>query len=283
MSEQQNMDPAQLHKMTEVMGADLRNIKEELKREREEKERIIKEQKEREEEFNRMQKHLNTVKDEKKQYYSGVIDDKVKPYLEALRKQSDGDARLGDSLNHFQKQLDDGLDNAFMDPSQLATLQVAVAASADAAAAEAKNQVTSSKLEELFQSQKQWEEKFSSLQKEKEEIEKVKTETEKKMEESNSVAAKLAEELKKELSELRAKHESTITNAEGHFDKAADVAMTDAPATDNTTPAVVDTPAHVDTPAPVAVTATASKNFYGGFDTLFDFTPREWKSNGRDN
>lgn len=279
---QKTMDPAQLHKMTEVLGADLRSMKEELDRERQEKQRIIDEQKAREEEFTRMQNHLNVVKEEKKQYYSNVIDTKVKPYLDDLRKQSDGDARLGDSLTDFQQQLDIGLDNAFMDPRQLATLQVAVAASADAEAAKAKDQVTSSKLEELFQSQKQWEEKFQTLQKEKDELEKVKTDTQKDMEDANVIKEKMVEDLKKELAELKAKHDTTLTNAEGHFEKEADVPMTDvsAPMTGVTapTPVIPSIPA----PATTTIAATASKNFHGGFDTLFDFSPRDgWRSNSK--
>jgi predicted secreted protein len=76
---QKNMDATQLHKMTEVLGADLRSMKEQLEAERAEKQRILDEQKAREEEFAKMQEHMNMVKEEKKQYYSGLIDEKVKP------------------------------------------------------------------------------------------------------------------------------------------------------------------------------------------------------------
>lgn len=273
-----NMDPTQLHKMAEVLGTDLRAVQDELHKEREEMKRMIASHKERDDEYNRMERHLNTVKEEKKQYYSNVIDNKVKPYLEGLRRQSDGDARLGDSLSQFQQQLDVGLNNAFMDPSQLATLQVAVAASADAEAAKAKNQITSSKLEELFQSQKQWEEKFQTLQKEKDDLEQVKTNNHKEMEDSNATKEKMVEELKKELEELKAKHDSTLTNAEGHFNKEADVAMTDV-VTTTTNGARVPNVVPMINHATVAATAS-DIHYHGGFSTLFDFTPREsWRSN----
>ena len=271
------MDPAQLHKMTEVLGADLRTIKEELEKERKEKQRIIDEQKAREDEFNRMQQHLNAVKEEKKQYYSGMIDSKVKPFLDDLRKQSENDPRVNDSLNLFQDQLNKGLDNAFMDPQELATLQVAVAASAA-------SQVTSSKLEELFQSQKQWEEKFTALQKEKEEIESAKVEAQKKMEETSTLKEQMVENLKKELAELKAKHEKSLNNVEGHFEgeaKMEDV-KDDAPATTSVPASAPAAPENTTAPAvSQTVAATASdRTFYGGFNTLFDFTPRQnWRSN----
>jgi flagellar biosynthesis GTPase FlhF len=275
-SNQKTMDPAQLHKMTEVMGADLRSMKDELQREREDKERIVKEQKVREEEFIRMQGHLNAVKEEKKMHYSTVMDKQVRPYLEGLRKSGGDDKRLDDSLSNFQQQLDVGLDNAFMDPSQLATLRVAVAASADAEAAKEKNQVTASKLEELFQTQKQWEEKFNSLQEEKNTLEQTRTDTQKEMETANTTKEQMVEDLKKELAELKAKHDTTLNNAEGHFKPDADVAMT------NVTPTISAPVAPVAPILPTVTTieATASSNFYGGFDTLFDFTPRDgWRSN----
>lgn len=279
---QKTMDPTQLHKMNEVLGADLRSMKEELEKERKEKERILSETKVRDEEFARMQQHLNTVKEEKRQYYSGMINDKVKPFLDDLRKQSQDDSRMSTSINLFQDELSSGLDNAFMDPKQLATLQVAVAASAA-------NQVTSSKLEELFQSQKQWEEKYGLLQKEKEALQVAKEEAAKTLSESNDTKEKMVEALKKELEELKAKHEKSINNVEGHFEgdtKMEDVKDTPsapAPAAGATTAAVT---APVAGAAPVTsqtVAATASdSNFYGGFNTLFDFAPREsWRSQGR--
>jgi DNA repair exonuclease SbcCD ATPase subunit len=283
---QKTMDPTQLHKMTEVLGADLRSMKEQLEKERQEKQRIIEEQKAREAEFTKMQEHLNRVKEEKKQYYSGMIDSKVKPFLEDLRKQSHNDSRMSDSLSRFENQLNQGLDNAFMDPDQLATLQVAVAASAA-------NQVTSSKLEELFQSQKQWEEKFGALQKEKEELEKAQSDAKKQLEEANSLKEKMVEDLKRELEELKAKHEKSINNAESHFEEGVEPKMTDAvPPAAATTPAATAAPVP-SMPAPAipavsqqttTIPATASdKNFYGGFNTLFDFTPRDsWRSNRRD-
>lgn len=279
-SAQKTLDPTQLHKMTEVLGADLRSMKEQLEKERAEKQRIIDEQKAKEAEFAKMQEHLELVKKEKKQYYSGMIDNKVKPYLEGLREQSKNDPRMNDSLNLFQEQLNSGLENAFMDPQQLATLQVAVAASAA-------NQVTSSKLEEMFQTQKQWEEKFNALQKEKEEIEKARGDTAKQLEESNTLKEKMVEDLKKELAELKAKHEKSLNNAEGHFEQAPKMEDVKEPAvpadgtqvppqTTMAPPAIPSIPQQQTT-----VAATASdKNFYGGFNTLFDFTPRDsWRSN----
>lgn len=283
---QKNMDATQLHKMTEVLGADLRSMKEQLEAERAEKQRILDEQKAREEEFAKMQEHMNMVKEEKKQYYSGLIDEKVKPYFEDLKKQSENDSRMTESLNRFQTQLDTGLENAFMDPDQLATLQVAVAASAA-------NQVTSSKLEELFQTQKQWEEKFGALQKEKEELETAQTEAKKQLEESNTLKEKMVEDLKKELAELKAKHEKSINNAEGHFEEGTDAKMEDAEKkpVETTTEVTQESAPAAPAPAVPAVTpaaqatveATASSgNYYRGFETLFDFSPRDnWRSNSK--
>lgn len=280
------LDPTQLQKMTEVLGNDLRSIKEELDRERKEKQRIMEEQKAKEEEFHRMREHLNAVKEEKKQYYSGMIDQKVKPFLDDLRKQSENDPRVSDSLNLFQEQLNKGLDNAFMDPQELATLQVAVAASAA-------NQVTSSKLEELFQSQKQWEEKFSSLQKEKEALEAAKAEAQKKLEEDGTLKEKMVEDLKKELAELKAKHEKSLNNVEGHFEDVdtkmedvkapeAAVAGTVVGTTGGSPPEVAAPPAATNTVSQTVAATASDSTFYGGFNTLFDFTPRNnWRSNAK--
>lgn len=265
------MDPAQLEKMTEVLGADLRNIKEELKREREEKERIVREQQAKEAEYKKMQEQMNGVIAEKKEYYSNVINNNVKPFLEDLKKQSENDSRLSSSMSIFERDLNKGLEDAFMDPSQLATLQVAVAASAA-------NQVTSSKLEKLFQTQKQWEEKYTALQEEKEKLLKEQNESKKEWDSANGVKDKMVEELKKELSEIKAKYEKSINNADGHFSKNSEnTKMEDVEMTAET----VDAP-----PAPVenaqTIAATASASYHGGFGTLFDFTPRtNWRSNAQ--
>lgn len=285
-SEQKSMDPQQLKKMSEVLSHDLRKIKQELEEEKKEKARIAEEQKAREEEYARMKEHMDRIREEKKQYYSGIIDQKVKPYFEDLRKNSENDARMTESIARFEKQLDTGLNDAFMDPDQLATLQVAVAASAA-------NQMNASKLEELFQSQKQWEEKFGAMQSEKEALAKATEEAKKQLDESNALKDKMVEDLKKELAELRAKHEKSINNVEGHFEEGTDVKMEDvaqsgqvpaqAPAQTTPTP-VTGGPPPAQAPAQAApattVQATASKShFYKGFETLFDFTPGDdWRT-----
>jgi hypothetical protein len=99
------------------------------------------------------------------------------------------------------------------------------------------------------------------------------------MEESNVISAKMVEELKKELGELKAKHESNIRNVDGHFDKESDVTMPDAVVAPAPVDDVVGAPVAPPVGAPMGA-ATASGNSYVGFNKRFDFTPRNgWRSN----
>lgn len=246
------LDPQQLHKMTEAMGADLRALKERLDRELAEKDALVKQREAEQKEMETLRSHMNQVKEEKKRHFAGMIQTDVKPFLENLRKNGENDERFTNSLDRFEENLNKGLNDAFMDQDSMATLQtIRAAASA--------NQVTSSKLEELFQSQKQWEEKFGSLQKENEELlAKTAAAAEKE---------KMVEELKKELAELKAVQEKTVANVESHFEKPA----AEAPVTQQQTQ---------EQPQIVTATASSSDAYFNGFETLFDFKPREnWRSN----
>lgn len=254
-----NMDPEQLHKMSEVLGQDLVKARQALEQEREEKEKLAREREEMRREFEQMKQQMDMVKDEKRQQYTKMIESKVKPFLEELKTKGEaGDSRLSSSVSRFQDNLNKGLENAFMDPDSLATLHVAVAASSA-------NQVTSSKLEELFQSQQQWETKFSDLKKEKTELEAAQTTASAELEARNKELAALAAEL----AALKEKFSTSVNNTASHF------VPTDTLSSE------------LEAPAPQMVTATASATTAGttttpsistGFDSLFDFTPTSsWK------
>lgn len=264
------MDEQQLHQMTEVLGADLRSMKSQLESERAEKQRLIDEAAAREQEFKQMQDNMNAVKEEKRQHFEGMIKSSVDPFLADLRKSGENDARFTESVDRFRQNLNKGLDGAFMDKNDMAAFQtIRAAASA--------NQVTSSRLEELFQSQKQWEEKFNELETEKKALEAASSDAVKAASEGEALKDKMLADLKKELSELKAIHEKNVNNVEAHFEGGT---TPTAPV-----PEVPEVPAMpaADAP-PVAVAATASSDhYYNGFETLFDFKPRNnWRSNKRD-
>jgi chromosome segregation ATPase len=260
---QQVSDEAQYRKMSEVLSGKVRTMQEELERERAERARVEEEraraQKEYEEERARVQKeheemraHLDRIKQEKKQEFSHVIAQDVRPFLDGLKKSE----RAAPSIQHFERMLEKGLEDAFMDENSLATLNTIRAAASS-------NQVTSSKLEEMFQNQKAWEEKLAVLQKEKQEAEeRARAQEEEKV--------RMLEELRKELAELKQAKQAAdenIKNVESHFESAP---AAPAPATS--------------APAPPVITATASSSTEStGLGTLFSFEPRtNWKSTSND-
>lgn len=270
--ESKAMDATQLKKMSETLSTDLRRIKEQLDKELKEKEVMKKENEARIAEMEKLRSQVNAVKEEKKQTFSGIIEKDIKPYLESLRKSGESDSRFTSSVDVFEESLNKGLDDAFMSPESMAQLQV-VRAAASA------NQVTSSRLEELFQSQKEWETKFQALQDEKAKLEEQTTISAKELEEQNAAKEKVLEELKKELAELKAVHEKSktnINNVEAHFKENEQVAKDTSNPIDQTTSSEVAPPVA----QTVAATASSKSNFCNGFETLFDFTPRsDWKRN----
>lgn len=207
-------------RMSEALSNDLvveRKKAEQIAREKAELEKALKEREEalkaredefrsREEAYQRMQSQVDAIKEEKKKQFEGIIQKEVRPYLEQLRKSAPDNTQFSTSIDTFESQLSKGLDNAFMDKESMATLQTIHAAASA-------NQVTSSKLEEVFQNHKTLQTRVEAAEKAKEDIDLLlkKTQEEKDKE---------IEELKKTLDELHKKHTeaaANINNAKAHF------------------------------------------------------------------
>lgn len=281
--QQAQMDPVQLKKMAETLGEDVRALKQQLEAANAEKDRIAQEKASRDEEFERLNKDMTQVKEEKKRNFSEVVQTDVKPFFERLKK--DQDPRLVENMAMVEEQISTGLEDAFMKPKDMALFQTVRAANSALTA-------TSQELERMFQSEREWTEKFNALQKEKEEYESKTQESSKAVEEAQALKDKALEDLKAELAQLKAVHSKNLAAVENHFDgdgadgavdsTAADGATTATPMeTDGAAPAPAEAPA-----ADATVRAEASNrgtNFYGGFETLFDFKPNTgWRNNRRD-
>lgn len=268
-SQEKQMDNSQLVKMSDALSKDLRAMKEQLDNERREKELLIKAQQERDVELEELRKHMSSIKDEKKKHFSAMIESDVKPFLNTLRESGKEDERFTQCVDKFESNMNAGLEDAFMNEDQMAQLQVLRAAASA-------NQVTSSKLEELFKSQKEWESKFSALQNEKDDIIKSRSEMEEELKKANIEKEKLVEDLKRELEELRSTHNKTkenIKNVDSHFHGNSPVTEnTEAPATTS-----AQETSNMETQQTVTATASNTK-YYNGFETLFDFAPRtNWR------
>ena len=71
--QQVQMDPEQLKKMTERLGADLRAMKQQLEAVNAEKDRIASEKAERDAAFEKLNHDMEIVRDEKKRNFSGRL------------------------------------------------------------------------------------------------------------------------------------------------------------------------------------------------------------------
>ena len=214
------MDAQQLQKMNDALGADLRQMKKELERARLEQERIEKEradekarvealEKEREAERARIEeltRNWNSAKEEKKRGLSKIVEGQVRPFLQELKK--DQDEGIVKSLSTFENEIiGKGLDNAFMNENEMASFTTIQAAASQMAA-------TSSKLEEMFQSDKAWAEKYSNLQKERDDIKTKNEEALKAAQEEKALKDKMLEDLKKELESLKKIHAKNMMSTE---------------------------------------------------------------------
>ena len=290
------MDPIQYERMMNQMKADLRKYKEDLEKEQREKADLAKKReqeqaemaKQREHEqaqYQEMQKNWEAAKAEKKRGLSEIVDSRVKPFLDGLRK--DQNPTLVNNVNAFEETLNQGLDNAFMAPEQMAMFQTVEAAASQLADTTAQLTAKSSELEKMFQSDKEWGAKYEALQKEKAELEE-KTATElKAAQEEKELKEKMLEDFKKEIEQLKAIRAKNMMDTDNLLDGQEGEGKTETSAETATQPMETDAAAAAPVPAPAAtVEATASGNKQSsGYDTLYDFNgykPRsDWRSNRR--
>lgn len=240
MTDQKVEDINEYKKLTSVLRNDLVDIKKKYDAERSEKEQMTKRFKEMNDEYSKIKKHIDIVKEEKKQYYSGLINDKIDPYFDNLRKTCEHDSRMKNSIDRFQENVKSGLDDGYMDQDKLSMMNFVVATSSA-------NQITSSKLEELFKSQNEWKERFEKKDKEHSEIIQKTAEEKEALLNEKKKAEEIASLLKEELDNLRKKHKTSVADPTTHVEEET-----------------LESP---------TVTATSS-SFHNGFETLFDFTPR---------
>lgn len=283
MPQQAMMDAQQLQKMNEALGSDVRALKKELERARAEKERF---EREREEERARLDaiekeraaeraqmeelaRNWNMAKEEKKRGLSEVVEGEVRPFLQKLKEGQS--PQLVENLSNFENEvIAKGLDNAFMEPTQMASFATIQAAASQMAA-------TSSKLEEMFQSDKAWAEKYAKLQKERDEVITKNEEALRAAQEEKTLKEKMLDDLKKELDGLKKLHAKNMMSPDNLLEgEEATTDETTAETTTTTTPAV---------DAPTAtVTATASnQQTVSGYNTLLNFNGYKPRTDWRDN
>lgn len=266
---QAEMDPEQLRKMTEVMSADIRELTNRLNSQRQENERLMKEQAERDAKYEELNKNWTAIKEEKKRNLADIVSTQVKPFLEELKK--DQSETLVENVNTFEGTLNQGLENAFMDKSEMAMLQTVQAAASAMKA-------TSSELERMFQSDKAWTEKFGALKKEHEEYTSKTAEELKKAKEEAELKDKLLTDLKSELEGLKSIHAKNVMAVDNHFEESKQESQPTETSAEAGTTGTTDA-------APAVVDATASNQKSTGFNTLFDFDGYKpnmnWKNNRR--
>jgi len=247
-----------LHNMAKTMANDLRTLQAELNAEKEKRALAEKRDQERQEYLEKLEKSVKAVKEEKIETYGNILKEDVNPYFETL-KTGASDPKLVSAVEFMQKNLENGLNNAFMDENENHTLRLVTAiASAD--------KVRSSDLERMLKTEKQWGEKYQLLLDEKENLKNETESKHKELEESVKLKSEMLETLKKELDTLRTqaeKNKSNINNTDAHFD----VEMTEKIESKNPSSSLVQT---------VASAASIPKS---GIDSLFDFRPRtNWRS-----
>lgn len=248
--------------MAQAMAEDIRTLKSQLDKEREDRRKIEEEYSLKESRFRDLESTVEKVKEEKKNVYGQIINDDIKPWMSKFKERIKNDKELMSSFDTIDNTLKKGLDNAFMNDEEKSLFRfVESVASAD--------KVTSSTLDGLLKTEQAWGVKYEELMKEKAILEEEKQKREKELEQASLEKEEVVEKLKKELEELRAtvgRAQNNINNVDGHF-----------------------VGEHVDTPSSVAptpsapvvaptVTATASKNS-GKFESIFDFRARnDWRS-----
>jgi predicted nucleic acid-binding Zn-ribbon protein len=165
------------------------------------------ERKQLDEKYKVINNQVERIKNEKRAHLKNVIDTDINPYLESIMKNNSDDVRLNESINLFKNSVNRDMDSgAFMDVEKESELRV-IHAMASA------GQVTSSKLDEIFQARKEWEVKMTKLKEEKDL-------QEKQMKEITDDKEKAIMELKRELEMIKSqkdKIQNTIKNVDSHF------------------------------------------------------------------
>ena len=256
MSENVNSNTTQvqqhLAKVSEALAQENRQMKlkmEEMeamnKKAEEERNAFTLEKQQMEQKYKEINSHIEKIRAEKKQHLEGVVNNEIKPYLNQLVQSNTKDDKLAKSVEMFNRTMEQDLDSgAFMNDVKESNIRL-VHAMASA------GQMTSSKLDEIFQARKEWEAKMTILKQEKEEQEqKVKQVTDEK--------EKAISDLQKELSAIR----SNINNVEGHF-------KTNAPVVPEESIRINE--------QPQSISATASKE-QSGYDSLYSIKPISWRN-----
>jgi len=270
------LNESQIKKMNDVMSAELRALKNKMAEIEAEAKRVASEKEDLAQKFSKAQESLDVVKEEKKHQFGSVIDKSVKPFIDELRENVAADAMAAKSISLFENHLNDGLQDGFMDPMSRANYEFAAVASAatqryksDLEKVTSEHQITSSKLEKLFQAEKEWQEKLQAIQAEKEAIAAEKENTVKSLEEANALKDKMVADLENELKALGAIQNKNIANTKSHFDTPAE--------TETSEPVPVETET-LESAAPTAVEATASSSSDRGLGSLISFERRtDWR------
>lgn len=202
-----------------------------------------------EDKFNEANKLAERVKAEKRTQLETVIQNEINPYLEKLAESNKENPRLLASIDNFKKMTEDDLQTGdFLDDKKENNLML-VHAMASA------GQVTSSKLDEIFQARKDWENKM-------EEIKNEKTKLEQTYQETTEEQKKEIEKLKKQLEDAN----NNIKNVDSHFDQDSKKNVMEENRPENV---LESTP---------AITAIASNDNSTGYNSLYKIQPINWRS-----
>lgn len=254
ITESLNKENRMLQLKLEEMEKERKAIEEERKRVEEEKARMENDLKSYEQRFQEANLHIEKMKREKRAEFEHVLQNDINPYLEKLAESNKENPKLLQSINHFKGEIQNDLQTGdfLKDEKENNFLLVHAMASA--------GQVTSSKLDEIFQARKDWEAKMEQLRQEKEAKEKEWTT-------ANEEKEKMIEQLKKELETVK----TNIKNVDGHFSaEAKDQVMEDAQ---------VQQPS-LEQHQPQMITATASRTPTRGYSSLYAIKPvTNWYSN----
>jgi hypothetical protein len=266
MSNEAVMDPTQAARMDDMVRSDLRERVKELEALKAEKAEYLKDVEARSMEYENMKGQLEAVKDEKRRNFSEVVSSQVTPFMEVLKK--DKSPSEIKAMTRYEENINSGLDNAFMTDDEQAMYTTVTAAASQAVAAASKTATMSSELERLFQSDKAWDEKYSALQKERDDG-RVANETAMTLAADESAQKEtMLETLRKELGELKELHSKNMMSA----DNLLEGSDATAPTTDSIEPLASAASAatmSMQAEAPTVIAATASSASYNSYDAIF--------------
>lgn len=260
ISESLNKENRMLQLKLEELEREKQAMADERKRVEEERLRIEQEKKSLEDRYNEASQHIEKMKREKRAEFEHVLQNDINPYLDKLAESNKENPKLLNSINHFKGEIQNDLQTGdfLKDEKENNFLLVHAMASA--------GQVTSSKLDEIFQARKDWENKMELLKKEKEQ-------KESELSSMNEEKEKMIEQLKKELETVK----NNIKNVDGHFDQEVkDQIMMDQVSSSSSSSSTMEE----NTPM---ITATASNNRNRGYNSLYQIKPvTNWYTNIRD-